>query len=259
MNGYWRRQGKEPLFPDLLWSRPESKRHAGKLLIIGGQAQEFADVAAAYAAAEKAGAGTIRVLMPESTRKLTSFLPNIEYAPSNQSGSFAKAALSELFDASQWADGVLLPGDLGRNSETTTLIDGYLLRCVASATIADNALESISVPYEQLATRPITLVLSAKNLQKLGTNLGLTEAITSTMGAVSLAEALHEITEKNLFNIVTHFGNNIWVANSGEVVSAEASEIDLNKLTACAAVWTIQNPTKPLEALTTAVFEATNL
>ena len=49
---YWHKQTVEkPLFPDILWSRPQNKRQAGKLLIVGGHAESFAAVGEAYAAA----------------------------------------------------------------------------------------------------------------------------------------------------------------------------------------------------------------
>jgi len=36
-NTNWSRQTPEqPFFKDLLWSKPENRRHAGKLLIVGG-------------------------------------------------------------------------------------------------------------------------------------------------------------------------------------------------------------------------------
>ena len=36
------------------------------------------------------------------------------------------AALAPLLDLAQWADGVLLAGDIGRNSETTVLLETFM-------------------------------------------------------------------------------------------------------------------------------------
>ena len=70
-DNYWHRQKTgQPLFADTLWSRPETKRQAGKLLIAGGQAQSFAAPAAAFTMATKAGIGVAKVLLPDSTQKL---------------------------------------------------------------------------------------------------------------------------------------------------------------------------------------------
>jgi hypothetical protein len=258
---YWQKQTDKPLFPDLIWSQPQHKRGAGKLLIIGGQAQEFSHVAAAYAAAEKSGAGTVRAILPNSTKPYLDTISvkgqsfHIEYAQSNGSGSFGKAALSEFFAASDWADGVLLAGDFGRNSETTTVLDGYLLRCVAPTTIADNAFQSIALPAEQLLRRPTTLILGPRRLQKLGIELELTTPVTSTMSISNLAEILHKITKDQKGSILAEHSGHLWVSSAGKVSSTVIEKsIDQASLTATAAVWIMQNPTRTFEALTTAIF-----
>jgi hypothetical protein len=252
---YWHKQDpNKPLFPDLIWSRPQHKRGAGKLLIIGGQAQDFSHVAAAFAAAEKAGAGVVRVIMPDSTKKFTSMLPNIEYAPSNTSGSFARAALSEFFAASEWADHVLLAGDFGKNSETTTVLDGYLLRSVTPLTIADNALHSIALPADQLLRRSITLVMSQKSLTKLAVALELTRAITSTLSPPQLAEIMKEITGGQSGSVVAQHNEIVWASVAGQVCSTTIKNpVDQSLLAASASIWVMQNPTKMFEALTTSI------
>lgn len=68
-NSYWLKQSNaEPLFPDLIWSRPESKQAAGKLLIIGGNAHGFSAPAEAYVIAGKSGIGSTRVVMPNALK-----------------------------------------------------------------------------------------------------------------------------------------------------------------------------------------------
>src|SRR3990167_5419572 len=132
---YWLKQAKDkPLFEDLLWSRPENKRLAGKLLIVGGNLHGFAAPGTAYGASLKAGIGTCRIIMPDSLKKIV--IPHfshfhgstlqMEFAPSTISGSFSKEALAQILDSAQWADGVLLAGDFGRNSETAILLEKLL-------------------------------------------------------------------------------------------------------------------------------------
>src|SRR5579859_2484419 len=100
---YWLRQTEKPLFPELEWSRPETKTQAGKLLIVGGNVHGFAAPAEAYGEVMKAGVGTVRVLLPESLRRSVGKLfPEADFAPSTPSGSFAANALAELLDASLW-------------------------------------------------------------------------------------------------------------------------------------------------------------
>ena len=69
-NTFWHKQTPDqPLYPDLLWSRPQNKKQAGKLLVVGGNAHGFAAAGEAFAQATAAGIGTARVLLPDSLRK----------------------------------------------------------------------------------------------------------------------------------------------------------------------------------------------
>ncbi len=257
---YWHSQTEKPLFPNLLWSRPETRLGAGKLLIIGGQAQEFIHVAESHSAADRAGAGTIRVLMPSSTRRITKMLPNIEYASANSSGSFARDALSELIDASLWADGVLLAGDLGRNSETTLMLEKFSLEYGSLLVINQAALASLPSPAKSLFNRPETVIsLSFNELQKRVGELGLIRPITSRTANNELAQILHEITAEYAAHLIVSADGWLWTAGNGQVVSTKPkadteSQKSISQLTATSAVWAAQNPGKLFEAVTTAVY-----
>ncbi len=143
---FWLKQGSEPLFPDLLWSRPENKKQAGKLLIIGGNVHGFAAAGEAYAEASKAGIGTARVLLPDSLQKTVGRVFEAgEYAPSTPSGSFSQKALAELLDRANWSDGVLLAGDLGRNSETAILIEHFTEKYQGQLTFTKDAAGALQI------------------------------------------------------------------------------------------------------------------
>jgi NAD(P)H-hydrate repair Nnr-like enzyme with NAD(P)H-hydrate dehydratase domain len=250
---YWQQQSNEPLFPNLIWSRPETKQGAGKLVIIGGQAGEFIHVAASYNSAEQTGAGTIRVFMPESTRKLTKDLMTIEYAASNQSGSFAREAIAELTDASLWADSVLIAGDLGKNSETSLMLDNYLRSGLVQTVVPGSALQSLSLPSQELFSREGTiLVIDFADLQKLTMALNFETPATSGMAASAMADILHRLTTEYPIGLVVTHDFFIWTAYKGRVVSTKKSK-QIPTLAAEVAVWTMQNPTKLLEALASAV------
>src|ERR1700759_1177296 len=138
----WLKQTSEPLFPNILWSRPENKRQAGKLLIIGGHKQSFSAVSRAYAAAQKAGAGTIRVVLPLSLQKtLGKSFPEAEFADSTAIGSFSRQALGLFLELSDWAEGVLLAGKFGQNSETAVLLENYVAKFAGQLTLAGDSLE----------------------------------------------------------------------------------------------------------------------
>jgi hypothetical protein len=252
---FWQKQSGEPLFPELIWSRPENKRYAGKLLIIGGQTGEFAHVASAFGAGDKAGAGHIRVLLPESLRKLAQVIPEVEFAAANKSGSFARNALAEWFDMSDWADHVLLAGNLGKNSETTTIIDGFLLRGNRPSTLNLDSISSTGINLEQLMKLSLTLVIDRPLFQKIGIALGLSVPIQSTTPIERLAEIIHQVSVGNKANLVIQDGGQIWTASAGRVVSTKSGPVDNTALSAACSVWLMQNPSKPLEALATACHE----
>src|ERR1700694_1895314 len=115
---YWYKQDMyQALFPDLVWSRPENRQQAGKLLIISGSAAGFAVAGQAFSSAEKAKVGVVRVVLPELLRKSVprEIQFELDFAPSVAYGSFAKIALNDLLAHASWADAVLLPGGIGRN------------------------------------------------------------------------------------------------------------------------------------------------
>lgn len=255
---YWQQQTDEPLFPNLLWSRPETRQGAGKLLIIGGQAQEFAHVAECYSAADQAGAGTIRVLMPDSTRKFTKHLPNIEYAPSNQSGSFAREALDTLLEASQWADGTLLAGDLGKNSETTLLLENFISKLQGLIIASAESLATLAAT-ENLFNRNNTLItLNTSQLQKAAIKLQLQKPITSDMSHAKFAEALHEITKQFPATILVSTDSQAWTSSNGRVASSTNKNVSSTAVAATASVWATQNPTKIFEAVVSMLFNLKN-
>ena len=262
---YWIKQGVTPAFPDLLWSKPENKQHAGKLLIIGGHAHGFAAPAEAYNEALKAGIGTARVILPDHIRtQLKPFarsMPEMEFAPSTPSGSFASRSLAELLDASAWADGVLLAGDLGRNSETAIVLEKLMTKTNLPLVLTKDAVDYFTSNTDPVLSRGKTcIVLSLAQLQKLVQHTPFETAITFSMDLVHLVEALHNFTAMHNSYIITKHHDNVIVAVNGGVSTTKTNlglEDNWRVATASmASVWLIQNPTKPFEALTTAVYTA---
>jgi len=252
----WVQQIEKPLFPDLIWSRPQNKRQAGKLLIIGGQIGQVTEVSKAYNASQKAGAGHIRVLLPESLHKVTQHLPDIEYAPSNSSGSFARQSLAVMNELTEWSDAVFLAGGMGKNSETTTVIDGYLLRCPSLTTLSEDAFSTISLPFDQLLSRNTVSVLSFPMLQKKAEQLNSPQALTSTAPLQTKAEIISSYTKDQAASIVTIDQEQVWASQGNKASSTKTTDIEHTTLAAYCSVWAMQFPNKKFEALTTAIFEA---
>lgn len=258
---YWQKQkvGK-PLFPQLLWSRPENRQQAGKLLIVGGNLHGFVAPAEAYSETVKAGIGMSRVLLPSAVQKVVGpSIENGEFAASTPSGSFSQRALVELLDWCRWADGVLFAGDLGRNSETAIMVEKFLTKCEASTALTKDAIDYVvSLPHPALERPNTTLVLSFSQLQRLGIAAKFELPLTFSMDMVRLVEWLHVFTERHAPHIIVKHLDNIFVAVHGEVSSTKLTKelpIWRGKTAAHAMVWWLQNTPKPFEALTTAVHE----
>lgn len=257
---FWQQQTSDkPLFPDLLWSRPENRRHAGKLLVIGGNAHGFAAPAMAYVESIKAGVGLTRVLLPDAVKTVAKHaLETVSFAPSTPSGSFSRQALAEILEQADWADGVLLAGDLGRNSETAIVLESFMQKYHGQITLTKDAADYLdSNAAEALARPQTTLVISLSQLQKLAKAAKYPEAVTFSMDLLHLVDWLHEFTTLYPVNLVTKHLENIFVAVNGQVSSSKlANDKDIWRVDAAAhvAVWWLQNTDKPFEALTTAVY-----
>lgn len=264
MQDYWQKQTVDkPLYPDLLWSRPENKRLAGKLLIAGGNAFGFSAAGEAYTEAVKAGIGTARVVLPASLQKTVGKVFEAgEYAPSTKSGSFGQTALAEFLAMAEWSDATLLAGDFGRNSETAILLEKFVTKYREPLCLTQDAVDYFTkLPGPVLDREDTLLVLSFAQLQKLASTAGFTTAFTYEMDLVRLVTALHEFTQKHPVSIIVLHHDNILVGVNGQVSSTKSDKDELIwrvKTATHATVWWLQNPTKAFEALTTAVIrEAT--
>lgn len=247
-NTYWLKQTSQPLFPDLLWSRPQNKRAQGKLLIIGGHQHSFAAVSQAYSAAIEAGIGSCRAVLPASLEKsLGKVFPEAEFAAANPSGGFAHNALAHFLDASAWADGVLMAGDFGNNSETTVLLESYVEKYPGPLTAAGDS------PLEAAVKKANAVVVSDINsLQKTAAGLGVIVRVADDLA--QLVEKLADFSKYISAAIITEHQDFILTAYQGRVCTTAGSMAG-PRASAYAAVWHIQQPSRTLEAAATAVFD----
>jgi hypothetical protein len=272
MQDYWLRQKSDkPLFEDILWSRPENRATAGKLLIVGGNAHGFLAVGEAFTSADRAGAGKIHILLPDALRKTVgAVLDNTEYVPSTPSGSFATKSLGDVLQHSQWADMVLLAGDLGRNSETSVLLESFVQKYTGLLTVTKDAVDYFYHTPELLLQRENTcLVLSLGQLQKLGTACKFQTPFLLSMGMMLLVQALRDFSLLYPVVIVTRELNQLVVAYQGRVSSTpvdghtssatplstqdDSSLVWRVETSAKSSVFWMQNPSTPFEAITTAL------
>lgn len=256
---YWHKQTiDKPLFPDLIWNRPENRQFAGKLLVIGGNLHGFTVPATAYNEALKAGIGVARVILPDALQKTVGKLvPEAEFVPSTPSGSFAREALGEILPAAHWADGVLLAGDFGRNSETAILLESFIEKYPGQLTLTKDAADYFAKSPQLLIHRPgTTLVISIAQFQQFATHSPFGTPITYTMDMLQFIGALHNFTTEFQANIIVRHLDNTFVAVNGQVSTTKVTteeKIWRAKTAAHAATWWLQNPSKPFEALTTSL------
>lgn len=254
---YWQKQSTDqPLFPDILWERPERRDLAGRLLIVGGNAHGFRNTAESYQAAIDNQIGQAKVLLPEPLRALTNHLPDIVYGPAGATGSLSAQARDQLYALGAWAEGVLLAGDSGKNSETTILLQQFIRSYRLPIIITKDAVELLTTETKTTLSQPNLIIIpSAGQWQKLLTVCRFPLAYTHSLQLAQVVELLHQFTSQFGCSVVLLHGGQLCAAHGGQVVTTPRQDIDdlwQNQLSAKIAVFVLQNPKKVLEAIATA-------
>lgn len=260
-DSYWRKQTIEkPLYPEIAWAKPEQRQMAGKLGIIGGNKLGFISVAESYETTLKAGAGEVRVLLPDVLRKsMPATMKDIIYGSSNPSGSLSRESLIEMKTIGAWSTGILLIGDAGRNSETAILYEDFLKDYKGPLTITRDAIDLIKNSSQTIVDRPNTLIVASfAQLQKLFQAVYYPKILTFSMQLTNLVEALHKFTITYPISIVVFHRDVMLVASSGEVTTTpwtDQMKIWRGKTASVASVYWLWNPTKIIESVTASLLD----
>lgn len=256
LHPYWQKQTAEkPLFPDIEWSKPERRDMAGRLGIIGGNKLGFAGVAEAYTTALTTGAGHVKVLLPDILKKtIPTSITDTVFAETTPSGSLAKSALPEMTALGEWATGVLLIGDAGRNSETAIAYEQFLAEYSGPVTLTRDAVDLMKNNPNRLVERPDTLlVISFAQLQKIFGGVYYPKVLTFSMQLTGLVEALHKFTITYPVTITVLHKDFLIIAHEGNVTTTpweNAIAIWRGQTAAKAATYWLWNQKTPLEAVT---------
>lgn len=259
MYPYWKKQTSEkPLFPDIEWSKPEQRSHAGRLGIIGGNKLGFMSVAESYSTALTTGAGEVRVLLPNVLKKtIPSTITDTIFAASNPSGGLSQDAAGDLLALGQWATGILMIGDAGRNSETAILYENFLQDYSGPLTLTRDAIDLIKNSNQTIVDRPNTLlVLSFAQLQKLFQSVYYPKILTFSMQLQQLVEAVHKFTITYPITIAVLHKDHFVVAHNGEIMTTPWDNpmmIWRGTVAANAATYWLWNPAAPLEAVSASI------
>ena len=240
---FWQKQGLRPLFGEVDMERPEQRRFAGKLLIVGGNKGAFFAVANAMNEAHKMGVGEVRVLMPSSLKNQVPSTPEVYFAEAEKSGAFGKNALNDLLIQAEWAEAIVLIGDMGKNAETTMVFADFMKQCDKPLFITRDAVDAVTPDVMNWAvTREAetSLLLTMPQLQKLLRTLYYPKVVTLSMPTNQLIETLHKFTLSYELSIVTFHNNQIIVAQHGEVVTEDIKDTTWTQITLWGGTLAIQ-------------------
>ena len=218
---YWQRQSKTPLFSDVDTMRPEQRRFAGKVLLVGGNKGMFFTVAKAMSVAEKIGVGECRVVMPDSLKSTVPTTPDIYFTESETSGAFGRKSLPELMRLADWADVVVMVGDLGKNGETSIAMAEFLNKIDKPVYMMRDAIDAVMADSMNWSMREgkTVLLASLPQLQKLFRAVYYPKVITLSMPTNQLVETLHKFSLTYEMTLVTFHNEQLIVAQGGEIVS----------------------------------------
>lgn len=256
MDDNWRRQDKKPLWPNLVWAKPEQKNRAGKLLVIGGHLHGFENAARAYEQALTAGIGQAKVVLPDKLRPvLGGQLEHAVFAPSTAAGTLASQGRSVLTEYISWAD-TLLFTQTGENSETVRLIVELISHTSRPAVMTGDILNLIKHDAYRLLDNSKMLVLEPKGLQILLKILQSPLTVRHDMGLRPLVLAMLSEPKLKLFKLAVVYEDTIVIAVDGQAVTTKRHQHpDPVSLAAWLAVWWSWRPAGGLDALATAAYE----
>ncbi len=221
---YWQKQNPQ-LFQDLEWSKPEQASKRGKLLVVGGNIHDFTDISYSYNKLKQSGIGDAKVVVPASLKKFLGNTSDIFYADDTSTGSFASTALDrpQVLQLINWAELIVMPGQLGRNSQTSIFIE-KILDSATPCILTKDAISYLFVGSKESLSRPnLILVVSLSQLQKLVKTVKYTSPITFGMSSSALAELLHLFTKDYPVKIITAHHQQLFVASMGQVYSTKIS------------------------------------
>lgn len=253
---YWKKQtSSKPLFPDIEWSKPEQRAHAGKIGIIGGNKLSFVAIAEGYSLALNSGSGQVKVLLPDVLKKsIPSNMTDVVFASTNPSGSLSRDALNDMKALGEWSTQILLIGDAGRSSETAILYEDFLREYSGPLVITRDAIDLLKNSSSSLVERPNTvLVASFAQIQKIFQAVYYPKMLIFSMQLIQLVEALHKFTITYPVTIAVLHKDHMIVASGGEVTTTEWTDpmkIWRGQTATRAATYWSWSPGQPLESIT---------
>lgn len=232
-----------------------SARHAGRLLLVGGQSGNFSVPNNIYLVAQASGVGECQIAFPDSLQKTLAPTGIGIFTPANPSGSFGKGSVGMILEAATDFDAVGIGGDLGNNSQTTVALESLLTQCEQPVALYDDALELLRFQPDLIARRPRRLVIADMNdLFKLAGRLGVALPTIKDGGVTAKIEIVRALAAATTADYVI-FGREIIVASAGEVSVTDLGYTPEPAVVyGVAMVFWLQNRKSPFQGLTTAAY-----
>lgn len=251
------KQVDKPLYEDILWSRPV--RRTGRILLVGGHRDGFAELQKVYQGFEDAQVAECRLALPDKLSKLVGSLEGVSLLASTPSGSIARDALSELVYLANESDLVSLGPDLSNNSETTLVMQRLIAETRASVVIPPQSAEQLLPEAGEWKDKEnLLLFLNQKLLYKLAAKLAVDATIPLNPTADSIAEITLAVSKEFSPSVVVLFENSIIVAIDGKASITKTKTSNIGKLVGLLGTFWLQNESKRYEALTTGAYSANN-
>ncbi len=254
---FWLNQTDKPLFPEILWSRPEQQSKAGSVAVLVGASDHLANASQSFLQANQAGRGQVTLVLPDTLARKVPHQPEIIFAKSNPSGSLSESAGDQIKQHLQSADALLVPGSVGHNSETQRLLLELLqFRLDLPVVLSQDGFDTIEHDLQRFLNQDsIVLLMSLEQLQKAAKHLKRAHPITSTMSVHDLVMQLHDLTQTLPATLGVFHQQKLLVAAGGSVSSTDVSASDpISELATNAAVLLAEKLGPTFEVVTSAAW-----
>ncbi len=246
---------------DLGWNIPE--RAQGSVNIIGGNANSFrTEIKVAEFLANHYKIKEVNVILPDALKGKLPDLPNIQFLPSTESGSFDES--QELINVFGTAEFNLILGDLSKNSMTARALASAYKSSEKSLLITRDAVDLLTETGAEktLMNENLVLFASVAQLQKLLRAIYYPKMLLLSQSLVQVAEVLHKFTLSYPISVVTLHNEQILIASSGTVRAMPLSKtgyapLDFwnGELAAKITALNLFNPNNFIGATTCAAFD----
>lgn len=252
---------------DLAWNIPEKRQ--GTVNIIGGNSQNFKmEIKIAEFIGEKYPIEKVNLVLPDALQKQLPPLPNFQFLPSTESGSFAESqALLDTFSA---ADFNLVLGDFSKNSITKNAVaSAYKSSDTKNSgggkmtLITRDSIDIISEtePEKILMNENLILLATMPQMIKILRAAYYPKMLTLSQSLVQMTETLHKFTLSYPVSIVTLYNEQIIIAENGQVRAVPLNKTSYTplsfwqgELAAKILALNLYNPNNFIDATINAIF-----